>query len=426
MHHTLRSRPIGLATIGLTVAIVISACSSGATATKTSADKSPINLSFAAWEFLEPGKGDAIWDTMKNYHGPNGNVTLVRTSEPYKTYADKMATQIGAKGGPDVMVLQDSQFFTFAAAKLLVPMNDIAKEYKGQLNDGNTLGFFQKNQYGFHWEQSDYGLLYNKDVLAKAGVKVPTTYPELVAAAEKIHSDLGIYGYANRSNVSELDGWTLEMNNWISGFGGSLSKNGKLTIDSTNNVAAVDAFAKLFRSPAVPKGENSSTLRAQFAQNQIGFVMENAGVASTLTQDPKNLINGMNLGVAPLPFSYPGGNTTIMLAVNANSKHQGAAEDFVRFILSEKEQAALRGALTDTTLAREVPLRSEFVTANPFATEFIKIGKTSKDSVVPGFETHSRQIWSEVLNAVQGLVINGGDAKSALSTVQKSVVGEFE
>jgi len=337
-----------------------------------------------------------------------------------------MATQIGAKGGPDVMVLQDSQFFTFAAAKLLVPMNDIAKEYKGQLNDGNTLGFFQKNQYGFHWEQSDYGLLYNKDVLAKAGVKVPTTYPELVAAAEKIHSDLGIYGYANRSNVSELDGWTLEMNNWISGFGGSLSKNGKLTIDSTNNVAAVDAFAKLFRSPAVPKGENSSTLRAQFAQNRIGFVMENAGVASTLTQDPKNLINGMNLGVAPLPFSYPGGNTTIMLAVNANSKHQGAAEDFVRFILSEKEQAALRGALTDTTLAREVPLRSEFVTANPFATEFIKIGKTSKDSVVPGFETHSRQIWSEVLNAVQGLVINGGDAKSALSTVQKSVVGEFE
>ncbi|WP_308465839.1 ABC transporter substrate-binding protein [Rathayibacter soli] len=384
-----------------------------------------MNLAFSAWEFEEPGKGDAIWNALKDYHGPQNNITVQRVGIPYANYADKIATEVGAKGGPDVFVLQDSQFSTFADAGLLVPLDDIAKEYKGTLNHTNDFGKIKGKYYGLAWEQSDYALMYNKDLMAKAGISIPTTYPELVAAAKEVHEKLGIWGYANRSNINELDGWTLEINNWISGFGGALSQNGKLTINSPKNIAAIKAYVDLFRSGAVPVGDSSSTLRQAFALNQVGFVIENAGVASTLTQDPKNLINGMNLGVAPLPFPHPGGHTAIILAVNKYSSHVSEAKDFVRYVLSEKAQKGLRTALTDTTLATDVPLEPAFVKANPFATEFMELGKHSTDSVVAGYAKNSRAIYNVFLTAVQGLVTNGGDVKAALTGVQNQVVNQF-
>ncbi len=422
-------RLIGLTALALSAAVVAAGCSAGGGgqngSNPTQADNGPVNLAFSAWEFEEPGKGDAIWDALKDYHGPNNNVTVQRVGIPYANYADKIATEVGAKGGPDVFVLQDSQFSTFAAAGLLVPLDDIQKEYASTLNHTNDFGKVNGKYYGLAWEQSDYGLMYNKDLMAKAGIKIPTTYEELVAAAKEVHQKLGIWGYANRSNINELDGWTLEINNWISGFGGALSTNGKLTIDSPENVAAIKAYVDLFRSGVVPVGDSSSTLRQAFALNQVGFVIENAGVASTLTQNPKNLINGMNLGVSPLPFPNPGGHTAIILAVNKYSPHVQQAKDFVRYILSQKAQEGLRTALTDTTLATDVPLEADFVKKNPFAPEFMELGKHSTDSVIQGFAKNSRAIYNVFLTAVQGLVTNGGDVQATLTKVQDQVVNQY-
>lgn len=417
-------RVLGLAAMGAVGALLLAGCSGGSKPA-TNDDKSPVKLSFSAWEFEEPGKGDAIWNALKDYHGDNGNVTIERVGIPYKDYADKIATEIGAKGGPDVFVLQDSQFSTFASAGLLVPLDDVQSDLADTLNHTNDFGKVDGKYYGLAWEQSDYALMYNKDVMAKAGIKIPTTYEEFKAAAKEVHDKLGIWGYANRSNINELDGWTLEINNWISGFGGAMAKDGKLTVNSPENVKAIQAYVDMFRSDFVPDGESSSSLRQEFALNKIGFVIENAGVASTLTQDPKNKINGMNLGVAPLPFPNPGGHTAIILAVNKYGEHVEQAKDFVRYILGPDAQKGLRHALTDTTLATDVPLEPDFLAKNPFATTFMEIGKTSTDSVVPGFAKDSRAIYNSFLSAVQGLVTNGGDVKSTLDKVQDEVVNQF-
>lgn len=423
MNNKRYGRLLGISAVAAVGALVLTGCTGASKPTAN--DTSPVKLSFSAWEFEEPGKGDAIWDALKDYHGKNGNVTIERVGIPYTDYADKIATEVGAKGGPDVFVLQDSQFSTFASAGLLVPLDDVHSEFASTLNHTNDFGKVDGKYYGLAWEQSDYGLLYNKDLMAKAGITIPTTYEQFAAAAKEVHDKLGIWGYANRSNINELDGWTLEINNWISGFGGAMAKNGKLTVNSSANVKAIQAYVDMFRSDFVPRGENSSTLRQQFALNKIGFVIENAGVASTLTQDPKNKINGMNLGVAKLPFPQPGGHTAIILAVNKYSQHVEQAKDFVRYILGAQAQKGLRHALTDTTLATDVPLETGFLKDNPFATTFMDIGKTSTDSVVPGFAKDSRAIYNVFLTAVQGLVTNGGNVQSTLDKVQNEVVNQY-
>jgi multiple sugar transport system substrate-binding protein len=385
----------------------------------------PVELSFSNWQFLEEGKGEPLWDAVKDYSGTDGNVSLAKVEIPFANYADKLSTELGAGGGPDVMVLQDSQFFALAEAGVLEPLDDIAEELSGSLNNTNDAGVYDGGQYGFNWERPTYQMIYNKNLLDAAGVAAPTAFEEFLAAAKTIQEKTGVNGFAGRHQTAELDGWTLEMANWIYGFGGALSDGENLTVDSDANVEAVEAYLETFASGVAPIGDDASTFRAKFGQEQVGIMFENSGVATTLATDPNNLIDGTNLVSAPLPFANPGGHSQLVLAVNANSEHLDEAKDFIRWILGEEGQTAIRVGLGASAMATDVPPDEAFQAENPWAAQFLEAAKTSKSTLVEGYETESKVVWREVLTAIEGLRTNGGDVKSALSAAQETLEAEL-
>jgi multiple sugar transport system substrate-binding protein len=383
-------------------------------------------LTFSNWQFLEDGKGPIIWDAVKGYTGPDDNIELTKVEIPFANYADKLSTELGAGGGPDVMVLQDSQFASLVDASVLEPLDDIADELGDSLNNTNEAGVFDGGQYGFNWERPTYStVIYNKDIFAQLGLEAPTTFEEFLTTAQTIKTELGIAGWAGRHQTAEIDGWTLEMANWIYGFGGELSDGKKLTIDKAENVEAVEAFLETFASGVAPIGDDASTFRAKFGQGQVGMLFENSGVATTITSNPDNAVNGLNLGAAPLPLANPGSNSQLIIAVNANSDNKEAAKDFVRWVLGEDGQTAIRAGLGASAMATDVEPDAEFLEANPWATQFLEAAKTSKSTLVEGFETESKVVWREVLTAVEDLRVNGGDVKAKLAEVQKTLEAEL-
>lgn len=383
-------------------------------------------LTFSNWQFLEDGKGPIIWDAVKDYTGPDDDVSLTKVEIPYANYADKLSTELGAGGGPDVMVLQDSQFVELVDAGVLEPLDDIADELGDSLNNTNEAGYFQDGQYGFNWERPTYNtMIYNKDLFDELGLSVPTTFDEFLTTAKTITAEAGISGWAGRHQTAELDGWTLEMANWIYGFGGGLSDGDALTIDAPENVEAVEAFLETFESGVAPIGDDASTFRAKFGQGQVGMLFENSGVATTITSTEGNVINGQNLGAAPLPMEFPGSNSQLILAVNANSDNKEAAKDFVRWVLSEEGQTAIRAGLGASAMATDVEPDADFLAANPWATQFLEAAKTSRSTLVEGFETDSKVIWREVLTGIEDLRVNGGDVEAKLAEVQKTLEDEL-
>ncbi|MBQ3359657.1 MAG: extracellular solute-binding protein, partial [Microbacterium sp.] len=383
-------------------------------------------LTFSNWQFLEDGKGPIIWDAVKGYTGPNDDIELTKVEIPFANYADKLSTELGAGGGPDVMVLQDSQFASLVDAGVLEPLDDIADELGDDLNNTNEAGVFDGGQYGFNWERPTYStVIYNKDIFAQLGLEVPTTFDEFLTTAQTIKGELGIAGWAGRHQTAEIDGWTLEMANWIYGFGGELSDGDALTIDRAENVEAVEAFLETFASGVAPIGDDASTFRAKFGQGQVGMLFENSGVATTITSNPDNAVNGQNMGAAPLPLANPGSNSQLIIAVNANSDNKEAAKDFVRWVLGEEGQTAIRAGLGASAMATDVEPDAAFLEANPWATQFLEAAKTSKSTLVEGFETESKVIWREVLTAVEDLRVNGGDVKAKLAEVQETLEAEL-
>ena len=83
-------------------------------------------------------------------------------------------------------------------------------------------------------------LMYRSDVLADLGISVPTTYEEMLAAAEKIRS-AGVM--ENPVGGAYAAGWTLaqEFNNMFLGYGGSHFKAGSAE-PNVNSEAGVNAL----------------------------------------------------------------------------------------------------------------------------------------------------------------------------------------
>ncbi|MGW9157353.1 ABC transporter substrate-binding protein [Microbacterium sp. NPDC055665] len=423
-HPSRRARALRITGLVAVATIALAGCAAG----DDSADAGSAGgeLTFSNWQFLEDGKGPIIWDAVKGYTGPDDNVELTKVEIPFANYADKLSTELGAGGGPDVMVLQDSQFASLVDAGVLEPLDDIADELGDSLNNTNEAGVFDGGQYGFNWERPTYStVIYNKDIFAELGLEVPTTFDEFLTTAKTIKDELGIAGWAGRHQTAEIDGWTLEMANWIYGFGGELSDGKKLTIDKAENVEAVEAFLETFASGVAPIGDDASTFRAKFGQGQVGMLFENSGVATTITSNPDNAVNGQNMGAAPLPLANPGSNSQLIIAVNANSDNKEAAKDFVRWVLGEEGQTAIRAGLGASAMATDVEPDAAFLEANPWATQFLEAAKTSKSTLVEGFETESKVVWREVLTAVEDLRVNGGDVKSKLAEVQESLEAEL-
>jgi multiple sugar transport system substrate-binding protein len=423
-HPSRRARTLRITGLVAAATIALAGCAAGDDS--SDAGSAGGELTFSNWQFLEDGKGPIIWDAVKGYTGPDDNVELTKVEIPFANYADKLSTELGAGGGPDVMVLQDSQFASLVDAGVLEPLDDIADELGDSLNNTNEAGVFDGGQYGFNWERPTYStVIYNKDIFAELGLEVPTTFDEFLTTAKTIKDELGISGWAGRHQTAEIDGWTLEMANWIYGFGGELSDGKKLTIDKAENVEAVEAFLETFASGVAPIGDDASTFRAKFGQGQVGMLFENSGVATTITSNPDNAVNGQNMGAAPLPLANPGSNSQLIIAVNANSDNKEAAKDFVRWVLGEEGQTAIRAGLGASAMATDVEPDAAFLEANPWATQFLEAAKTSKSTLVEGFETESKVVWREVLTAVEDLRVNGGDVKAKLSEVQESLEAEL-
>ena len=145
-----------------------------ATGPAASASSGKVTLVLANSQWLDKLRGTELWNAMLQFEKVDPNVTLVQEAIPGPTIATELTAKMGAGKGPDVMMIsQDSAFYPFAAAGWLVPIP--ASVTKGvALNKTNDAAFWKGVRLGVAWQQAPFGMMYNKAIFAKAGLK---TFP---------------------------------------------------------------------------------------------------------------------------------------------------------------------------------------------------------------------------------------------------------
>lgn len=191
----------------------------------------------------------------------------------------------------------------------------------------------------------DYWIIYwNQELFAQKGLSYPTSFDELVSAAEAL-TDLaaGTYGFVARGlKNANVPVWT----SFLLGYGAEpIDANGELQTAGDAAVKAATMYQRLLTKSAPPGvvGFNWSECQSSFLQGKIGMWLDGVGFAPPLEDPSKSLVVGkVGYGVVP---PGPGGHASATfgdgIGISAVSENKGPAFLFAQWAVSHAIQADL-------------------------------------------------------------------------------------
>lgn len=195
-------------------------------------------------------------------------------------------------------------------------------------------------------------LYYRKDLLEAAGVKVPTTFAELEAAAKKLNSD-AVAGIASRGKGAAA---VTQLSSYVYNYGGQYIDKGIAVFDAPPAVEAIRYYGKLLGNYG-PKGVTSMSwenIMPLFQAGKIAMWTDASVFYGQIVDPAKTQIPAANVGIANLPGGPKASNPFIVtswgIAIAKQSKNKEMAAKFLDWATSK--EMATKGMLANITMAR--------------------------------------------------------------------------
>jgi len=298
---------------------------------------------------------------VENYEADHPNVKIELDSLNTDQQKAKLKTQAASREVPDITIVNPAaQMKPFVDADLFAPLNDMIEQngLKGTFQEGILDYYsFNGNLYALPDGNNIALIYYNKTMFEQAGVKVPTTFEEMVEAVKTLKAK-GMTPIA----IGEKDSWTgsfLFMNVLLrtNGGPGFLQDvlDGKKTFEDPAFIEAVDAFESLVQAGAFQEGATSFDYNAGENLFKTGkAAMYFMGSWATGGIETSTVGENGEVGVFKFPTVGGKGNPDEFMlapgsafAVSKDSKHLAETLDFLNYFMLNypKEAFAVKGAV---------------------------------------------------------------------------------
>lgn len=338
------------------LALVLSACGGGDSESddqKPSNDVDPASLSaeLTWWDTSDPtNEAPAFKELIKKFNAEYPNVTINYQSVPFGEAQNKFKTAAEAgQGAPDILRAEVAWVPEFAAAGHLYALDGTPLlEDNDYLETPLSSNVYDGKTYGVPQVTDTLGLMYNKELFAKAGIEeAPTTWDEVEDAAAQLKDKAGVEGiYVNSAGYFLLP--------FMYGEGGDLVDTEAKTIEvaSDENKAGIKVAQDLVKSGAAPKpdaNDSYGTMMTLFKEGKVGMIINGPWEVANISNDPK--FGGFeNLGIAPVPGGSAGagapvGGHNYVVYSGMDKAKADAATAFIQFMTSAESEAFLADEL---------------------------------------------------------------------------------
>jgi multiple sugar transport system substrate-binding protein len=195
-------------------------------------------------------------------------------------------------------------------------------------------------------------LYYRKDLLQKAGLKVPTNFTELEAAARKLNSE-SVAGIASRGKSAAA---VTQLSSYVYNYGGLYLDKGVAVFDSKPAVDAIRFYGKLLGNYG-PKGVTSMSwenIMPLFQAGKIAMWTDASVFYGEIVDPAKTQVGAANVGIANFPAGPKMNSPFIVvswgMAVAKQSKNKDLAMRFLQWATSK--EMATKAMLANITVAR--------------------------------------------------------------------------
>ncbi|MBP1991584.1 ABC transporter substrate-binding protein [Paenibacillus eucommiae] len=371
--------------------------------------------------------GDAIKEMLPEFEASTGMKVDVQSFFEDQL-AQKLTVQMTAGSvTPDVFMYSPlQQAKLFVKNGWIYPLDDYAKKEAAYDFDDFSKASVGSNMidgklYGIPIITEQHILYYRKDLLQQAGIAVPKTMDELLAAAQKLHDPKKeIYGFAARGQRSPL---VSQISSFIYSEGGDFMKDDKATINTPEAIKGMTTYATLLRDYGPPGVLNMSWPQAigVFAQGKAAFFADANSLFKNATDPEKSKIADQ-VGFAVFPAgkegSQPFNITSWGLAMNAKAENKDAAWAFIQWA-SSKEIVLLTQQKGNPGARMSVWDNPEGITA--FPKELAEVTKETQkggvDHSLPPVDKVSEA--RDIIGAIVQKSISGEDIKAAAEQANK-------
>ena len=291
-------------------------------------------------------------ETIAAFEEAYPNITVVYEPIP-EAYAETMIGQFSTGDPPDLFYVgATGEAGPWIDDGLLLPLDDyiagnpeigVENFYPGLLapfqRDGST--------YGLPKDASPLALFVNPDMLADAGVEVPTNWDELAAAAEALTTD----DVAGLCLGAEIQRWGA----FIYQNGGALYNEdmSEMTLDSTETVEALDYLLGLHEAGSMqtPAEIGAGWCGEAFGTGQAAMTME----GNWLVPSMENEFPDIPFEMSELPQGVQPGNLafTVAYSIGEDSPNKDQAWVLLQYLAGQEGMAQW------TSLGLALPARSD-------------------------------------------------------------------
>ncbi|AOY00257.1 ABC transporter substrate-binding protein [Jeongeupia sp. USM3] len=329
---------------------------------------------------------------------------------PWDAFQARMVAAVASGTVPGLVNLPKPWMDQYAQSKMIVPITKQASGFKGVYTEGaNKDASYDGQIYGLPWYQVTGVLFYNKDLLAKAGVKeAPKSFSELMQTAKLVKEKTGVAGFSPKLN----DGFT----GWFLYEGLPVLKDGKAAFNSPAHVKLVEQFAAAYKAGVFPKDVFKMQFEDQiaaFGSQKIAMFAEGAhALKRTKTDSPKVYAE---TGVAGFPQAggkTPFGGFLFLWSVPKGYKNVDAAVKLGKFLTNDEAQLAFakasatfpstNKALDDAYFQAGAKSADPIERATSVAATAIKASRTLTVSGLPDEAAMNKKLDDEVQAAVTG------------------------
>src|SRR3712207_5170711 len=140
-------------------------------------DGPAVTLSY--WNGFTGEDGPFMEELVKQFQAEHDNIKVKSNTIEWTNFYTRVPAAVQAGQGPDVGVMHLGQLPTFAARKLVVPVDDLA-EGVGLSEDDFTpeiweAGIYKDQRYGIPLDVHSLAMFYNTEHFEKAGITEPPT-----------------------------------------------------------------------------------------------------------------------------------------------------------------------------------------------------------------------------------------------------------
>ena len=271
-------------------------------------------------------------------------------------------------------------------------------------------------------------MFYNGDALEAAGLAVPTTMEELLAAATAMKSD-DMAGIAMRSKATgDAAPWTAA--GFIFSHGGAIvTLDGQSGLAMPETVAGLDMYGRLLREAGPLGVGNYHWMESlnDFTQGAVAIGSDSSNFATDIMNPDKSAVAGTAVfGVLPAAGDLPPKpNMWHWLAgINSNSDNKTGAWLFLMWATSKPTsmQAAAAGLATTRSSAWESAAFRERFGEQAAEAALANLQAADGDLFKAAwFHPRSPEILDAVAIAVNEVVTGASDAQTALAAADEKV-----